>query len=189
MIFGLIGVHLYLVIQHGVSEPPVPGRRVDPKTYRQRYDDVLHKVGVPFWPDAAWKDVVFALGVGAIVLALAILIGPPGLASRPIPRSSRPILGQTGTSCGISRCWRCCPASIEDYFMVGFPLLVGIVFIALPFLAPGGERSPQRRPWAVAIVVIAIVSMFTLIELGAGRRGRRSSTRPRCRLGDGIADG
>ena len=68
IIFGLLGVHLYLVLRHGVSEPPVPGVLVDPKTYRQRYAEHVHKVGIPFWPDAGWKDVVFALAVGSVVL-------------------------------------------------------------------------------------------------------------------------
>ncbi len=166
LMFILIGTHLYLVIQHGVSEPPEPGQRVDPKTYRQRYDELLHKVGVPFWPDAAWKDVVFALGVGAIVLALAILVGPPELGTQ-----ADPTIIQADPRPDWYFLWyfallALLPAGIEDYFMVGFPLLVGVALIALPFVAPAGERSPQRRPWAVAAVVIAVVSMFTLIELG-----------------------
>jgi ubiquinol-cytochrome c reductase cytochrome b subunit len=166
LVFALIGTHLYLVIQHGVSEPPVPGRRIDPKTYRQRYEELLHKVGVPFWPDAAWKDVVFALGVGAIVLALAVLVGPPEPGTQ-----ADPTIIQADPRPDWYFLWyfallALLPAGIEDSFMVGFPLLVGIVMIALPFVAPAGERSPRHRPWAVAIVAIVVVSMASLIELG-----------------------
>lgn len=166
LMFVLIGVHLYLVIQHGVSEPPEPGREVDSRTYRQRYDELLHKVGVPFWPDAAWKDVVFALGVGSIVLALAIVVGPPDLGTQ-----ADPTIIQADPRPDWYFLWyfallALLPAGIEDNFMVAFPLLLGIVLIVLPFVAPGGERSPQRRPWAVAAVVLAVVSMFTLIALG-----------------------
>ena len=39
IIFGALGLHLYLVIRHGVSDPPVPGVVVDKKTYRQRYEE------------------------------------------------------------------------------------------------------------------------------------------------------
>ncbi len=109
---------------------------------------------------------MFALGVGAIVLALAIVIGPPELG-----KQADPTIIQADPRPDWYFLWyfallALLPAGIEDYFMVGFPLLVGIVMIALPFVAPAGERSPQRRPWAVAIVVIAVVSIFSLIELG-----------------------
>src|SRR6185312_4188044 len=85
IVIGLLGVHLFLVIRHGVSEPPVPGVVVDRRTYHQHYDEAMHKVGVPFWPDAGWKDVVFALLVGSVVLILAIVFGPPQLGTKADP--------------------------------------------------------------------------------------------------------
>jgi ubiquinol-cytochrome c reductase cytochrome b subunit len=166
LMFMLIGVHLYLVIQHGVSEPPEPGRPVDPRTYRQWYDKLLHTVGVPFWPDAAWKDVVFALGVEAVVLALAVGIGPPELGDPADPTLINADPRPDWYFLWYFALLALLPAGVEDWVIIGFPLLVGVVLIALPFVAPAGERSPGRRPWAVAIVVLAIASMGALIELG-----------------------
>jgi len=46
--------------------------------------------------------------------------------------------------------------------MVFSPLLAGIVLIALPFISNRGERSPRRRPWAIASVLIIVLMIATL---------------------------
>src|SRR5205823_394617 len=58
------------------------------------------------------------------------------------------------------------PGGIEDWFIVGFPLLVGLLFLTLPLLAPYGERSPRRRPWAVAVVVVSLLVIGVLVREG-----------------------
>jgi ubiquinol-cytochrome c reductase cytochrome b subunit len=166
IIFGLLGVHLYLVLRHGVSEPPVPGVVVDPKTYRQRYEELLHKVGVPFWPDAGWKDVVFALAVGSVVLILAIWLGPPELGAKADPTVVQAYPRPDWYFLWYFALLALIPPSIEDLFIIGFPLLIGLLFLALPFVAPTGERSPRRRPWAVGIVAVFGVGVAALVNVG-----------------------
>jgi ubiquinol-cytochrome c reductase cytochrome b subunit len=58
------------------------------------------------------------------------------------------------------------PPNIEDVFIIAFPLLLGVLFLMLPFVAPTGERSPRRRPWAIAIVVIFAISVASLVNIG-----------------------
>ena len=166
VIFGLLGVHLYLVIRHGVSEPPVPGVVVDPRTYRQRYEDLIHKIGVPFWPDAGWKDVVFALAVGSIVLVLAIAFGPPALGVPADPTVLQAYPRPDWYFLWYFALLALIPPNIEDIFIIGFPLVLGLLFIMLPFVAPFGERSPRRRPWAIGVVAVSAVSIAALVELG-----------------------
>jgi ubiquinol-cytochrome c reductase cytochrome b subunit len=166
IIFGLLGIHLYLVIRHGVSEPPVPGERVERLTYRKRYEELIHKIGVPFWPDAGWKDVIFALAVGSIVLVLAAVLGPPDLGTK-----ADPTIIQADPRPDWYFLWyfallALIPPSIEDWFIIGFPLVLGLLFVVLPFLAPYGERSPRRRPWAVGIVLVTAFSIGALVTLG-----------------------
>jgi ubiquinol-cytochrome c reductase cytochrome b subunit len=81
----LIGVHLYLVARHGISEPPHPDEPVNPASYKERYERLLKREGIPFWPDTAWRDVSFSLAVGSIVLLLAIVAGPKVLGQHADP--------------------------------------------------------------------------------------------------------
>ena len=104
LVFGLIGLHLALVLRHGISERPRAGDPVDPATYRDRYGELLKREGVPFWPDAAWRDVVFGAAVVATVVLLALIFGPPALGRRPTRASWRRTRGPTGTSSGTSPC-------------------------------------------------------------------------------------
>jgi len=71
LLASLVGLHVYLVLRNGISEPPVPGRGVDSATYRSDYHDMLRKEGVPFWPTVVLRDFAFALGVVLVVLLLA----------------------------------------------------------------------------------------------------------------------
>ena len=50
--------------------------------------------------------------------------------------------------------------------MLGLPLLVGLLLFALPFISNRGERSPLRRPWAVALVALTIGSISGLWAIG-----------------------
>ncbi len=157
MIFALLALHLFLVVRNGISEPPVAGRPVDPKTYRRWYHDMLSRDGVPFWPDAMWRDVLFAVGMVAVILLLADVIGPPKLGLPPDPAiinaSPAPdwyLLWYFGVLAVL-------PHGAEPYVIVGGPLLAGLVLLAVPFLSNRGERHPRRRPWAVAIVLVIVL--------------------------------
>jgi ubiquinol-cytochrome c reductase cytochrome b subunit len=84
LIFAFLAFHLFVVVHNGISEPPVPGRKVDPTTYRAWYEDLLRREGRPFWPDAAWRDAVFGAGMICVVFALAVA-GAPALTGPPDP--------------------------------------------------------------------------------------------------------
>ncbi len=166
ILFVLVGFHLYLVIRNGVSEPPKRGDIVDPKTYRQKYHDLLERDGVPFWPDAAWRDAAGALMVVIVVVILAVVIGPPVLGKAPDPTILTVYPKPDWYFLWYFSILALIPTQAESAVIIFGPLLAIVVMIALPFIANKGERNPLRRPWAVAITILILIMVGTLWIVG-----------------------
>jgi ubiquinol-cytochrome c reductase cytochrome b subunit len=145
----------------------VPGVVVDRRTYHERYEALIHKIGVPFWPDAGWKDVVFALLVGTVVLVLSIWLGPPALGAKADPTVLQADPRPDWYFLWYFALLALIPPVIENVFIIGFPLVLGLMFLLLPFLAPLGERSPKKRPWAIGFVAVVGVSIAALVNIGS----------------------
>jgi ubiquinol-cytochrome c reductase cytochrome b subunit len=166
LLFIFIGFHLYLVYKNGISEMPRAGDPVDPKTYRQEYEEKIKKSGVPFWPDAAWRDMVFGFCVITIILLIAIIIGPPALDAPPDPSNIDALPVPDWYFVFYFAFLALSPPEIESYLMIGGPLIIGLLLFFLPFISNHGERSPLRRPWAIAIVVLFVGSLSGLWAIG-----------------------
>lgn len=156
LIFLFLGLHLFLVVYHGISEPPKAGRPVNPQTYRRSYRSLLAREGEPFWPDAAWRDAIAGMVLIIVVAALAITVGPPELGKPPDPTiveaSPRPDWYFMWYFAVLSLI----PRWLENYVIFLGPMIFGLILILLPFVAPKGERSPLRRPWAIGFVLLAM---------------------------------
>ena len=166
LLFGLIGLHIFLVFRNGISEPPKAGRKVEPKTYRKWYKNMLEKEGVPFWPNAAWRDMLFGLVVVAIVLLLAVLFGAPGIGAPPDPASINSNPRPDWYFLWIFALFALMPPAIESYVIAFGPLIAAIILILLPLIFNGGERSPVRRPWSIIIVLFIVTMIATLWNEG-----------------------
>lgn len=163
LIFSMVGFHLFLVIRNGVSERPKSGRPVDPKTYKKWYPDLLRREGVPFWPDAAWKDVLVAVGVVAAIAALALIIGPPELGKPPDPTNLNAAPEPDWYFLRYFAALAVIPYNTQNLIIIGGPLLLVVLMITLPFFAGKGERSPKRRPWAVGMAGAILLLIGSLL--------------------------
>jgi ubiquinol-cytochrome c reductase cytochrome b subunit len=159
LIFLTIGIHLYLVIHNGISEPPKAGRPIDPKTYRAWYHEMLRREGVPFFPDAMWRDAVFAVGVVAVLFALAAIVGPPELTDPPSPAIIDTVPRPDWYFIWLFAALALLPPGLEFWILIGGSLLIFTGLFLLPLLSNKGERSVKTRPWAAGAVVL-IVTMI-----------------------------
>jgi ubiquinol-cytochrome c reductase cytochrome b subunit len=164
LMFLLLGMHLYLVIYKGVSEWPVPGEPVDPKTYWPKYQQILHEEGEPFFPKATSMDAFMGFLGGAVVVILAITVGAAhlGHVANPLtPANPRPdwyLIWYFALLALI-------PPASENYFIILFPLLAFVILLLIP-LANKGERHFSRRPWAIAVVIFMASATAILVYVG-----------------------
>ena len=152
IVFAFIGLHLMLVLRHGISERAKDGAVVDPATYRAHYESLLQREGVPFWPDAAWRDVVFGAAMVATIVALALIVGPPQLGPPPDPSILEAYPRPDWYFLWYFALLALAPHSLEAFIMVAGPLLFGVALL-LPAIFNTGDRRFRRRPWAPLLVV------------------------------------
>jgi ubiquinol-cytochrome c reductase cytochrome b subunit len=164
-----IGVHLYLVIYKGISEWPVPGKPVDPKTYMTEYKRILEEDGEPFFPHAVYNDAVFSMIVIIFIAVMAVVAGAATLgpqADPTLPANPKPdwyLIWYFGMLALIGV--QPLGSAITPFVIILFPAVAFGVLFLFP-LANKGERHYSRRPWAVATVFLAAMSTAILLYLG-----------------------
>ena len=164
-IFGLVAIHLYLVIKRGISEPPVAGVAVEGRAYRSRYQQLLAR-GIPFWPDAAWRDVVVSAVIVAGVVVLAAVFGAPDLGKPPDPTIVVADPRPDWYFIGYFALLALIPPATEALVIVGLPTLAFVFLFLVPILWPDGERHWSRRPVAIAAVGLPFIAYAALTVAG-----------------------
>ncbi len=166
ILLGLVGLHLYLVIRRGISEPPVAGEVVDEESYDAHYEELLSK-GEPFYPRAFWKDGIFAALSVLTVLVIAAALGPTGPGAPPdasvLSAEPRPDWYFLPLFAALALA----PPSWETAIMLGLPVALLLGLGVVPFIFRRGERAPSRRPVAVALVAITAVVLGLLTWIGS----------------------
>jgi len=167
ILLAAVAVHIWMVLRHGVSDWPMPGRIVRRSTYQQQYHELTASTGIPFVPDAAWKDAVFAAAIILAVMACAFFFGPIGPSGVPDPT-----IIQTAPKPDFAFLWiyallAFLPTSLETPVMMVAPILIIASLVLLPIFAGEGERHWSRRPVAVLAFSVIAVTLGIFTHLGA----------------------
>ncbi|MDP7086716.1 MAG: cytochrome b N-terminal domain-containing protein [Phycisphaerales bacterium] len=165
-LIGLIGIHLLLVIKKGINEKPTPGVLVDKATYEAKYHELVEKRGMPFFPNAAGRDMIATGLTLGLMFFLAMMFGPSGPAGEPNPTFIDTAPRPDFYFQSIFAVLALLPPYMETFLIIGFPILAGATLILLPFLSGGGEKHWRRRPISVAFVLALLLSLGTLTMLG-----------------------
>jgi ubiquinol-cytochrome c reductase cytochrome b subunit len=166
-LIALVGLHVLMVFKLGINEWPMPGRLVRRSTYLKEYEELTHKDGVPFVPDAFWKDLIFA---GCILLAVtlcAIVLGPFGPSGQPDPTIIQTVPQPDFFFLWLYALLSLLPPQLETPFLLIAPVIGIGVLLLLPFLSGEGEKSWRRRPIAVLTVLLAAVTLGTFTKLAS----------------------
>ena len=127
-------------------------REEDKKEYLDKYQEAKKK-GIPFFPDALFKDAVVALGIFIILIVLSALVGAalgdrvdPSVEFDPEPEWYFLFIFQL---------LKYFPGSLEFLGAVVLPAIVILALFALPWL----DRS-RRRHFSARPVVVAFTALF-----------------------------
>jgi ubiquinol-cytochrome c reductase cytochrome b subunit len=165
-LLALVGLHLLMVLRLGINDWPMPGRIVRRSTYDREYHELTKQTGIPFVPDAAWKDAIFAAAIMLSVVACALLFGPFGPTGQPDPT-----IIQTAPKPDFAFLWiyavlAYLPPSLETPVMFIAPVLAIGAMLLLPLIGGEGEKHWSRRPVAVLMLAVIAVTLGVFTRLG-----------------------
>ena len=166
ILLSLVGLHVWMVLRLGINDWPMPGRLVSKKTYTAEYHQLTERTGIPFAPDAAWKDAIFAAAIMLSVVACALWFGPFGPGGQPDPT-----IIQTAPRPDFAFLWiyavlAYLPPSLETPVLFIAPVLGIGAMLLLPLLSGEGEKHWSRRPVAVLMVAVIAVTLGAFTRLG-----------------------
>jgi ubiquinol-cytochrome c reductase cytochrome b subunit len=166
ILLASVGLHLWMVLRLGINDWPMPGRIVRKSTYVREYHELTKQTGIPFVPDAAWKDAIFAAAIMLSVVACTLIFGPFGPTGQPDPT-----IIQTAPKPDFAFLWiyavlAYLPPKLETPVMFIAPVVAIGAMLLLPLVAGEGEKHWSRRPVAVLMLAVIAVTLGVFTRLG-----------------------
>jgi ubiquinol-cytochrome c reductase cytochrome b subunit len=161
-----VALHLVMVLRLGINEWPMPGRIVRKATYEAEYHELTKENGIPFVPDGAWKDAIFAAAIILSVMACAFFFGPFGPTGQPDPTIIQTAPKPDGPFLWLFAVLSLLPPDMETPIILIAPVIIIGAMLLLPLVAGEGEKHWSRRPVAVLMVSVIAVSLGVFTRLG-----------------------
>lgn len=165
-ILGLIGYHLYLIVQRGTI---TRGERQQPVESAEHQQEIYHdekespRRGEDFFPVTMFKTGVMAGVVLTIAVALTLVFGPARLYSEAnLVETSQP--AEEWWYWWYSGLIALLPPWLAPWFVVLFPILTLAALLALPFVDRGPDRGVRARVVWAGAVVLAVVAILALTD-------------------------
>jgi ubiquinol-cytochrome c reductase cytochrome b subunit len=119
----------------------------------------------PFWPDQLSKDLTVACVVFLALIALAAFL-PPAFAGPADPMDASFTPKPEWNFLFLYQSLKYFPGSLEAVGTVGVPLVLVLLLVSVPFIDRRKERNPFKRPVAVGIYFLILISAVVLSIAG-----------------------
>ncbi|MEO6222763.1 MAG: cytochrome b N-terminal domain-containing protein [Vicinamibacterales bacterium] len=150
VLFGLTGLHLYLMRRHGISGPIKPREGVSES----------------FFPYQAARDLTVAIIAGVILAALAWQ-GAPALEAPADPTASNYIPRPEWYFLGLFQLLKYFPGRLEVVGAIVIPGAVMTLLALLPWIDRAQTRGLRDRRWLLSGLAVLVAAVTTLTVLGA----------------------
>jgi ubiquinol-cytochrome c reductase cytochrome b subunit len=139
---------------------------VKKESYEVEYEEMIKKTGVPFVPNVIGKDLIFSALLMMAIVTCALVFGPMGPSGPPNPTLIHTAPKPDFYFLPIFAALSLLPAYMETFLVLVLPVILIAILILLPFYSGTGEKSYRRRPFAVVIVMLALLTVGLLAYSG-----------------------
>lgn len=166
-LLALTGFHLYLVIERGITSKverrvPIYSRKQHEELYKGESES--EERGEHFFPETLLNSGMLASLALGVVLLLAIFAGPQEL--YPEANLTEPTIPrEEWWFWWYSTLIALLPPSIAPAVVVGLPILVFLLLIALPFIDRSPHRGFSHRAWIVVGVAVCLAALLILTNI------------------------